>query len=479
MNANNVIRTLTIRGQAEGLDKLTADLTKLAGAQENVAVVSEKTAKATLSVDAAWKRSQLRLDEVARSQDNFARATKIADAALAQGIATQEQYARQLGLINERYGQVATSSKQMIAGMTAAGDAGAVASNKMIAGMSSGGAQAAQGIGLARHELINLSRQAQDVGVSLASGQSPLMILAQQGSQIADVFISSGKSVGDFFKQAMSWAAAFAKTPAGIATGILAIGAAAAYAAYQFTRSSTTVEQALENSNRLLKEGKALIDARTSLEARSQLQPKLLTEFEITRNLLDLQRKLNKEREDAERSVSTPTEVPGEMGFAPTAVTGLKEYKSAFDAMTAARDAGLPGLKEYINELGKIGTANPALATSVEKMIALARTGVELEQAEMRLRAIADAMKGVATNAQLAAVGLGSVAQFKLNNRMAEEARDATERQAIATLKIAAAYPGMAVSTALVLGELKDQTAVSAAVKQGTDNERSSLPAAA
>src|SRR6185436_15749174 len=38
--------------------------------------------------------------------------------------------------------------------------------------------------GLARHEMINLSRQIQDVGVSLASGQSPFMVLAQQGTQI-------------------------------------------------------------------------------------------------------------------------------------------------------------------------------------------------------------------------------------------------------------------------------------------------------
>jgi hypothetical protein len=45
--------------------------------------------------------------------------------------------------------------------------------------------------GLARHELINLSRQLQDVGVSLAGGQSPLTVLFQQGSQIVDIYGSS------------------------------------------------------------------------------------------------------------------------------------------------------------------------------------------------------------------------------------------------------------------------------------------------
>ena len=43
---------------------------------------------------------------------------------------------------------------------------------------------------LARHELINLSRQIQDVGVGIVSGQSPFTILVQQGAQIADVFAS-------------------------------------------------------------------------------------------------------------------------------------------------------------------------------------------------------------------------------------------------------------------------------------------------
>lgn len=49
----------------------------------------------------------------------------------------------------------------------------------------------AKSTGLTRAEMINLSRQLQDVGVSLVSGQSPFMVLAQQGAQIADVFGSS------------------------------------------------------------------------------------------------------------------------------------------------------------------------------------------------------------------------------------------------------------------------------------------------
>jgi len=41
---------------------------------------------------------------------------------------------------------------------------------------------------LASHEVVNLGRQFSDVGVQLAGGASPLMVLIQQGPQVADVF---------------------------------------------------------------------------------------------------------------------------------------------------------------------------------------------------------------------------------------------------------------------------------------------------
>lgn len=45
---------------------------------------------------------------------------------------------------------------------------------------------------LARHELLNLSYQLQDVVVGLASGQRPMTVLIQQGSQIAGIAASAG-----------------------------------------------------------------------------------------------------------------------------------------------------------------------------------------------------------------------------------------------------------------------------------------------
>lgn len=60
----------------------------------------------------------------------------------------------------------------------------------------------AAGARLNAHELANLGRQFADVGVSAAMGMNPLMILVQQGPQIADVF-ATGAARGVTFKAAL------------------------------------------------------------------------------------------------------------------------------------------------------------------------------------------------------------------------------------------------------------------------------------
>lgn len=80
---------------------------------------------------------------------------------------------------------------------------------------------------LARHEMVNLSRQIQDVGVSLASGQSPFMVLTQQGMQIADIFSSSKTgTVGGAIKQVGSGIASVITPARLLGLSVVALGAA-------------------------------------------------------------------------------------------------------------------------------------------------------------------------------------------------------------------------------------------------------------
>lgn len=108
----------------------------------------------------------------------------------------------------------------------------------------------ARSAGLARHEMVNLSRQLQDVGVSLASGQSPFTVLVQQGTQVADIFASSTGTVGGFFGQVTSGLGKIL-TPARLVAGsIAAIGLTAASATISWQDSQKAVAASLQGIGR-------------------------------------------------------------------------------------------------------------------------------------------------------------------------------------------------------------------------------------
>ncbi|RAI34522.1 phage tail length tape measure family protein [Rhodoplanes serenus] len=103
---------------------------------------------------------------------------------------------------------------------------------RAISAVDRANAKMASGVGLARHELINLSRQVQDVGVSLVSGQSPFTILVQQGAQIGDIFASSQGSVRGFASQV----AGLITPVTALTAGAVALGAAV-YAGITYWKS--------------------------------------------------------------------------------------------------------------------------------------------------------------------------------------------------------------------------------------------------
>lgn len=81
--------------------------------------------------------------------------------------------------------------------------------------------------GLARHEMVNLSRQMQDIATMAAMGAGPMQILSSQGAQIYDIFSSSQGTVKGFAGQVVS-----ALTPARVAVGGLAVAVVAGAAAW-------------------------------------------------------------------------------------------------------------------------------------------------------------------------------------------------------------------------------------------------------
>ncbi|WP_187290829.1 phage tail length tape measure family protein [Hyphomicrobium denitrificans] len=95
-------------------------------------------------------------------------------------------------------------------------------------------AKALKGVGdgarLANYQILNLGYQINDVVVGLASGQRPLTILAQQGTQIAQIFAGSGLGVGGVLKELGRVVAGLISPTVALVAGLAAVGGTALYA---------------------------------------------------------------------------------------------------------------------------------------------------------------------------------------------------------------------------------------------------------
>jgi len=157
------IREVLVRGRTEGMDQVKADLQGVAAAQQNVANsgavmanVTDMASKRTLSVADALERHRRSLDATYRAQLQYERVQRDINAGIAAGIPGLERLS---ALNQQRYSQAI--------------------------GMVSGVGRATE---LSTNQITGMTYQLNDLAVSLASGQSPFMVLMQQGMQVSQMF---------------------------------------------------------------------------------------------------------------------------------------------------------------------------------------------------------------------------------------------------------------------------------------------------
>lgn len=97
---------------------------------------------------------------------------------------------------------------------------------------------------LASYQLTNLGYQLNDVVVGLASGQRPLTVLIQQGTQIAQVFAGSGMGAGGVLRSLGGIIGGLLTPATMLAASIAAIGGAAIYAYDSYLTSQKELEVA-------------------------------------------------------------------------------------------------------------------------------------------------------------------------------------------------------------------------------------------
>jgi hypothetical protein len=213
------IASLMIKIDASQADTGAASLDKLttAGGRAEASVTSLGSAsKASLgglsAIPASLQAIDARADALRASVDPLAVAMKRAntemreaDALYKVGAIGAAEYARYVDVLEARLSSAVTAQNLMNAAQ----------------------ARGAKAIGLTATESLNLSRQMADVGVSLAMGMNPLMVMIQQGPQVADIFgQASARGVG--FSGALRGMVAAAGPLLPI---LVAVGAAAAVVA--------------------------------------------------------------------------------------------------------------------------------------------------------------------------------------------------------------------------------------------------------
>jgi phage-related minor tail protein len=228
MASLETIRQLTVRGVSQGLDTLVRDLNAATEAQqkntaagEAAATVTDRAAGRQISVAQAYERVARQYDVGYRQQQEVARVTRVLDAAWVQGSITAARHAEVLGMVAERHRSTAKAVE----------DHG-------------------RATGLAAHQWTNLSFQMNDLLTGVASGQSPLMVLTQQGGQLYQILSSAEGGVGGALKAIGVRLVGLATSAVGVTVGLAAIGATGVYAAYSWEHAQTTIKLGLTGIGR-------------------------------------------------------------------------------------------------------------------------------------------------------------------------------------------------------------------------------------
>lgn len=121
MAEEQVIRRLTLKAEAEGVDKARDSVRGLSDAAASLATVTDTNAKRALSAESAFKKLANQIDDAAYSASAIERGVRTLDAALAQGIITQDKYNESLGQLKEKYTDTDEANEKLSDGFKVTG----------------------------------------------------------------------------------------------------------------------------------------------------------------------------------------------------------------------------------------------------------------------------------------------------------------------------------------------------------------------
>lgn len=212
------LATLGLRFESQEAVTAEKRLDAVATAAGRADTGAGKASTSMLRLMEAMLKSAQATEQAIRDQNEFVRG-------LAEGAAAAAREAKAVD-------QLAASTTKMAAETQRASNVVDLAQRRV----AKAHAQGAAGAKLQSYEMLNLGRQFADVGTMLASGQSPFLLIAQQGPQIADILgvaAARGVTFRMALTQIMAAAAPLLAALAPIALIAGSIGGAFAIAAQQ------------------------------------------------------------------------------------------------------------------------------------------------------------------------------------------------------------------------------------------------------
>ncbi|MER9851251.1 phage tail tip lysozyme [Mesorhizobium sp. M0106] len=237
---------------------------------------------------------------------------------------------------------------------------------------------------LTSSQLLNLSRQGNDVVTMFALGASPMQIFASQAGQIYDALESGPKglrgSLAAIRASLLSTAASFISFagPVGlIATGVGVAGAA--FVAYSILSREATksLDEALKAQLKSITDlGNAYGLAGIKAEDFGK-KSVVAAEAAARRDIADLQRSLEAASKDVQNQLGSPFTIGRGRETYFAAKPEFQEFSAAISILNSQIERGVPNYRQFEDSIAAVVANNPGLQTTGDKILGIVAAAAE------------------------------------------------------------------------------------------------------
>ncbi len=343
---SEIRRSVKVTGESQGLKQVADDLKRIGDQTEQVGAKAPKTTKATLSVQKAYERMQRSLDPTIRAMEQYDKVERTLQQARAQGLVSLERQSELLDLANERYMSQTPALNN-----------------------------AASATELSAFQMQNLSHQISDIGVSLASGQSPFMVLAQQGSQIAGAF---GPGVGALgaVRALGTGLVTYLTNPLNLAViGVAATAGAVSHLFSSIGGGAADADEAIEKHDRLVRDLKTAYGTAADALDDYAKKTQAVLDVEVVQGINRTQERLQAE---IDKFLNSPELFGSPFGTGDLQLfPEFQPFEKEIERLRQEAKSAIPDMRAFWDSISQSALAEGATADVLDMVEALKRLGQE------------------------------------------------------------------------------------------------------